>query len=160
MAVALEGISYGRDGTGWLRVFGGNSKGGEQPAQLLLVAMLIVSDWIASDASFFPLIDEKHIPDESAYPARVNRAMEKIVLSERWKPQEGWKYQDLCRERFGFGANAVQQAIAQIAGEVEGPGLFILEAPMSTGKTEAALAEGEILANRLKESGLAFFLPS
>ena len=131
-----------------------------KPAQLLLVAMLIVSDWIASNAAFFSLIDEEHIPDESAYPARVNRAMEKIALSERWKPQEAWKYQDLCRERFGFDANAVQQAIAQIAGEAERPGLFILEAAMGVGKTEAALAAGEILANRLSESGLAFLLPS
>lgn len=46
------------------------------------------------------------------------------------------------------------------AGEAAQPGLFILEAPMGMGKTEAALAASEILAEKRQEGGLAFFLPS
>ena len=131
-----------------------------KPAQILLAALLIVSDWIASSTTFFPLIDEEHIPDESAYPGRAKRAMEKMEFSGKWTPNDSWQYEDLYKERFDYDANAVQQAVAQIAGEAEQPGLFILEAPMGVGKTEAALVAREILAERMRESGLAFFLPS
>ena len=133
-----------------------------QPAQMLLVGLLIVADWLSSNTEFFPLIDVESDVDDSMYPARFERAAKKMKkFLGKWEPEEEWQYSDLVVERFGFGeSNGVQRVIAQAAGESEKPGLFILEAPMGVGKTEASLIAGEILANREGESGLAFFLPS
>ena len=133
-----------------------------QPAQMLLVGLLIVADWLSSNTEFFPLIDVESDVDDSVYPARFERAAKKMKeFLGKWEPEEEWQHSDLVVERFGFcESNGVQRVIAQAAGESEKPGLFILEAPMGVGKTEASLIAGEILANREGESGLAFFLPS
>lgn len=99
---------------------------------------------------------------ESAYPARSERAITRLDLPEKWAPNDEWQYEDLCCARFGFAAsNAVQQMMPKGGpGRRHQPGLFILEAPMGMGKTEAALAASEILAEKRQEGGLAFFLPS
>lgn len=136
-----------------------------QPAQLLLTALLIVADWLASNTSLFPLIGLDQTVTDAAYPQRVQHALqhaEKQHLAfTRWEPGDTWQYTDLCTERFGYpAANPTQRTMTQIAEQTEHPGLFILEAPMGIGKTEAALMAGEILASRLNQNGLAFFLPS
>lgn len=136
-----------------------------QPAQLLLIALLIVADWLASNTMLFPLLDLERTLTEAVYPQRVEQAMqrawERKLLFTRWEPDDTWQFADLCAERFGYpAANAVQQAMAQAAAQSERPGLFILEAPMGGGKTEAALIASEILAARQHQNGLAFFLPS
>ena len=133
-----------------------------QPAQMLLTGLLIVADWLASNSTFFPLMDVESACGGERDPARSERAIQKINLPRKWEPSDEWAYGELCCSRFEkiAEANAVQKAIQKAAGEAEKPGLFILEAPMGMGKTEAALAAGEILANRIGEGGLAFFLPS
>lgn len=136
-----------------------------QPAQMLLIALLIVADWLASNTMLFPLVDMERTMTEAVYPQRVQQAMrraeERKLLFTRWEPDDTWQFADLCAERFGYpAANAVQQAMAQAAAQAERPGLFILEAPMGGGKTEAALMASEILAARQHQNGLAFFLPS
>lgn len=136
-----------------------------QPVQMLLIALLLTADWLVSNKSIFLLIEEEQAAEGIDYPQRIQRGREKLRAFSRWKPGDDWKYADLCTERFGYeGANLVQQAIAQEAGGVNQPGIFILEAPMGVGKTEAALMAGEILGARLGEdkgvNGLAFFLPS
>ena len=133
-----------------------------QPAQMLLTGLLIVADWLASNSTFFPLMDVESACGGERISARSERAIQKINLPRKWEPSDEWAYGELCCSRFEkiAEANAVQKAIQKAAGEAEKPGLFILEAPMGMGKTEAALAAGEILANRIGEGGLAFFLPS
>ena len=54
----------------------------------------------------------------------------------------------------------MQRNILDIVGKSENPGLFILEAPMGEGKTEAALASAEILAAKLHKKGVFFGLPT
>lgn len=133
-----------------------------QPAQVLLTGLLIVADWLASNSAFFPLVDAENARGDERDPARSERAIRKIDLPRKWEPSDEWVYGELCCSRFEkiAEANAVQKTIQKVAGKAEKPGLFILEAPMGMGKTEAALAAGEILANRMGEGGLAFFLPS
>ncbi len=132
------------------------------PAQMLLTALLILADWLASSTAFFPLIAAGEAAADSAYPLRAERGLEQLAeFLTPWEPSDEWRYADIFQERFGYPEpNAVQQAIAQVAEEAEQPGLCILEAPMGMGKTEAALLAGEVLANRAGARGMAFFLPS
>lgn len=133
----------------------------DKPAQLLFSGLLIMGDWLASNTELFPLVDGQSAAGESLYPARSERAIARLDLPEKWAPNDEWRYEDLCCARFGFAAsNAVQQMMQKAVGEAAQPGLFILEAPMGMGKTEAALAASEILAEKRQEGGLAFFLPS
>ena len=57
-------------------------------------------------------------------------------------------------ERFSFEPNAVQSAVTEAAEEAVSPGIFILEAQMGAGKTEAALGAAEILASKTGCGGL------
>lgn len=132
-----------------------------KPAQMLLTGLVIMADWLASNTRLFPLIDSEITNIDGMYPQRGQRAIKKLDLPPVWTPSDEWKYCDLYSERFKFDrANAIQQSVCQVVSEAENPGLLILEAPMGMGKTEAALAAGEILAQRWGMGGLAFFLPS
>lgn len=132
-----------------------------QPAQILLAALLITADWLASNTAFCPLIAADTLLNKNLYPARSTRAISMIDLPKPWQLNDEWRYDDLCSARFDLEQpNAIQTEIQRIAAETQNPGLIILEAPMGMGKTEAALAASEILAERLGERGLAFFLPS
>jgi CRISPR-associated endonuclease/helicase Cas3 len=54
----------------------------------------------------------------------------------------------------------MQSAVEQAAAEIIEPGIFVLEAPMGSGKTEAALACAEIFADKTNRSGVFFALPT
>ncbi|MEG0494245.1 MAG: CRISPR-associated helicase Cas3', partial [Clostridia bacterium] len=130
------------------------------PAQVLLSGLLIMADWIASNESYFPYIDISQPCNTLCSAARVNTAWKALALPSIWSANNRWMQGDLYQERFGFSPNAVQTAIATVAQEVAAPGIFVLEAPMGVGKTEAALATAEILANRMGCTGLFFALPT
>lgn len=129
--------------------------------QVLLCGLLIVSDWLASDESKFPLIDTEEFPDGDVYPLdRFENAVDKIKLPDAWE-SESIKISDADFEHcFGFSMNEVQKNVIEAAENCNGAGLFILEAPMGIGKTEAALSAAEILAVKCEKDGLFFGLPT
>ena len=110
------------------------------PAEILLTGLLIMADWIASNPRYFPLIPVEELGDESFYPARVERAWQKFAPTLPWEVQEAAEDPAVFRERFGFLPNEVQQAMLEAVNNAQEPGIFILEAQMGVGKTEAALA--------------------
>lgn len=130
-----------------------------EKAQMILSGLLIMADWISSNTAYFPLL-----PVDEALPKydeeRADRAMQRLALPSPFYVNDYWKQEDFFPERFGFTPNDVQQKICRAAEEMESSGLMILEAPMGEGKTEAALAAGEILMEKFNLGGLAFFLPS
>lgn len=130
------------------------------PTELLLTGLLIMADWIASNPRYFPLIPVEELGDESLYPARVERAWQKFAPTLPWKVQEAAADPAEFRERFGFLPNEVQQAMLEAVNNAQEPGIFILEAQMGVGKTEAALAAAEVLAQRCGEGGIFFGLPT
>ena len=67
---------------------------------------------------------------------------------------------DYYRNRFGFLPRSFQQFIFDAIEGTAEPGIFILEAPMGSGKTEAALAASEELMAKKKLDGLFFGLPT
>lgn len=130
------------------------------PSEILLTGLLIMADWIASNTRYFPLIPVEEIGEEALYPGRAERAWEMFRPTLPWVVQQTADDPDVFRERFGFFPNEVQQAMLQAVDEVQEPGLFILEAQMGVGKTEAALGAAEILAQRCEEGGIFFGLPT
>ena len=94
------------------------------------------------------------------YPARVDRAWEKLALPFPWEAQPGIADPQEFAVRFGFAPNAVQRAVLEAVDTAAEPGILILEAQMGVGKTEAALAAAEILAARFGAGGIFFGLPT
>ncbi|KQB87176.1 CRISPR-associated nuclease/helicase Cas3 [Corynebacterium lowii] len=131
--------------------------------QQLITGLVIMADWIASNAEAFPMAIT------TTQEERVNNGMEAVVLTGPWRgevPELG--SEDLIdayyRATFGwpehFGARPIQKAIVQALDEVDGPCLIIVEAPTGEGKTETALAAAHIIAARTGAQGAVFAAPT
>lgn len=138
-------------------------------AQLLLSALVIVADWIASAEDLFPLFVWQQ-PWEASNAVqmsaeRAQRAWGKLELPLSWIPSLEWMQDDFFKLRFGknipdFAPRSAQQAAVAYAAGVVQPGILVLEAPMGSGKTETALAIAEIFAQKTERAGVFFALPT
>lgn len=129
-------------------------------AQMLITGLLVMSDWIASNTDYFPYIDiEERLNDEQC-EERVRRAWNKLSLTDSWYADFIADSDSFFEERFGFKPNSVQREFMNVVSLCNKPGIYILEAPMGIGKTEAALAATEILASRFGYGGMFFGLPT
>mgnify|MGYP001049354078 CR=1 FL=1 len=135
-------------------------------SQAIVTGLVIMADWIASNAELLPLVPRFKQPSEST-PTRVNRAWGQLGLSRPWRPASSPPHSsttDLLRGRFdkmtSAHANEVQELAVRAAREMPEPGLLIIEAVMGVGKTEASLLAAEILAERFGLSGLFYGLPT
>ncbi|MER5466463.1 CRISPR-associated helicase Cas3' [Streptomyces sp. NPDC002668] len=133
-----------------------------QTVQVLLTALVIVSDWIASNPDLFPYFPEDV---RRSSEERVAAAWQGLDLPAQWIPKEPVAdAQELFESRFGLPSGArvrpVQEAAVELARGMDEPGLMIVEAPMGEGKTEAALAAAEIFATRSGAGGVFFALPT
>lgn len=126
--------------------------------QMDLTAIVILADWLASDAGRFPY-DLSVTPEE-----RWAAGMETLDLAPPWEPTVDDDDVAMLETRFphlrGKSMNAVQKASLQIASEIAQPPLMIIEAPMGHGKTESALLAAERLASRFGTGGVFFGLPT
>ncbi|WIX85675.1 CRISPR-associated helicase Cas3' [Amycolatopsis sp. DG1A-15b] len=133
-----------------------------QRFQVLATAVVIVSDWIASNSDLFPFHDGR-LPELVESPARVQHALQVLRLPQPWRPQPV-DLESQFLTRFGLPPGAavrpVQAAACAAAGEMPEPGLLIIEAAMGEGKTEAALAAAEIAAARSGAGGVLVALPT
>lgn len=129
-------------------------------AQVLLSGLLIVADWIASNTAFFPLIPLEEYGDEGVYPERINSGWEQAAFPEGWHSEVKWMDEEEFGKRFGFSPNEVQNAMLEAVNNARDPGIFILEAQMGIGKTEAALGAAEILACKREAGGIFYGLPT
>ncbi|MDO0930167.1 CRISPR-associated helicase Cas3' [Streptomyces sp. TG1A-8] len=133
-----------------------------QPVQALLTALVIVSDWIASNPDLFPYFPDGASRDDQE---RLAAAWRGLDLPGPWRAEEPeGSAQELFASRFELPAGAeirpVQETAVELARKMETPGLMIVEAPMGEGKTETALAVAEIFAARSGAGGVFFALPT
>lgn len=129
--------------------------------QVLLSGLLVMSDWLASNQDNFGLMDEDVILSEKEYPReRLDNAIERLGLPDAWEAGQFRLSDEDFMERFSFPMNELQRAVIDAATGCNSAGLFILEAPMGIGKTEAALSAAEILAAKNEKTGLFFGLPT
>jgi len=128
-------------------------------AQLLLTAVVILADWIASNVDFFPY------GDHSATGERLSRAWERLDLARPWEaPAPPEDPEELFAGRFDLPQDArpteMQRKAIEAATLMAAPGVLIIEAPMGEGKTEAALAAAEVFAAKWGLGGVVFALPT
>lgn len=110
----------------------------------LLSGLTSVADWIGSGALFEdPSIDWRGKIVTAVDDAGFQRP---VCLT-------GLTFEDV----FGFQAHASQRALID---HVTGPGVYLLEAPMGQGKTEAALYSAYKVLEAGKATGIYFALPT
>lgn len=126
---------------------------------VLLSGLIIMADWIASNAYYFPLIgiEEEKVEDAEK---RKERGWDFWEQSDLWQPELNVEIDELYFNRFDFYPRVEQEIFSEVISEADEPGLFIFEAPMGKGKTEAALIGAEQLAAKTGRSGLFFGLPT
>ncbi|MDO5581640.1 MAG: CRISPR-associated helicase Cas3' [Planctomycetia bacterium] len=118
----------------------------------MVLALTVFADWLASDERF---LKNGQFPKET----EMEQNAEDILNDIEWissKPcQESCSFADLFGN--GFIPNEVQRQFFEIANE---PGIFIIEAPMGLGKTEAALWGALRLIQKGYHRGIYFALPT
>jgi len=133
--------------------------------QVLLSALVIMADWIASDDKKFRLLSlDGHV---IAHKERAKQAWGTLDLKPHWKPPERGNWDDIYCERFisntesEFKPRPLQETLIQtLQHDCLTPGIVVIEAAMGEGKTEAALAAAEMLACKKGCGGIYFALPS
>ena len=180
LGINFKANLYGNDENKWKRIRGnflewvleksGYAEVNDIPkltevGQILMTGLLIMSDWISSNDTYFPLLSVSEEGDEGYYPQRIEKAIGKLNLLKPWKSTTSCMGESVFKEYFGFLPRPVQKDFIQTIRELSSidtqkPGIFILEAPMGMGKTEAALAGAQLLANRTLAGGIFFGLPT
>lgn len=124
--------------------------------QVLVSAVVILADWLASNVDYFPY--------HSIGPGRVQRAIDAVRLPHPWRPSQPPDIDRLFTQRFphlsGLAPSPLQRAAVQAAESATSPPLIVIEAPMGAGKTEAAYLAAETLAHRFGSGGLFIGLPT
>lgn len=131
-----------------------------EQAQVLLCGLLIVADWISSNTRYFPLIPQNLFEFNEAEEDRVDRGWERLNFPEMWEPDINAMDMTVFMDKFGFVPNDVQHAVLDAVNHAKHPGLYIIEAQMGVGKTEAALAAADVLAERFGQDGIFFGMPT
>ncbi len=133
-----------------IEYFGGFPQEAECAYPALLSGLTSVADWVGSDEEFFPSDKPPAKKDDPAETARyaVNACGFPSVRMRR-----GLSFKDI----FSFDPHKAQQ---QFIEKIEGPGTYVLEAPMGVGKTEAALYAAYRLMEKGHHHGFYFALPT
>lgn len=131
-------------------------------SQMLLSGLLIMADWIASNATLFPLLAPEEEPIVQLSDKRAERAMETLNLPGPLDCTHPIADPEEFQERFSLPSlpYPMQQMVLQIAQDTIFPGLMMIEAQMGTGKTEAALAAAEQFLQKTGAGGVFFGLPT
>ena len=112
---------------------------------------ITVADWIASGGYFGNLLQNHSFSKDDlkkkAYEAVHNAGF--IPLSIK----QGLQFEDI----FGFSPRKIQSDLFE---SVSSPGVYVLEAPMGLGKTEAALYAAYKMLEKGLASGIYFALPT
>lgn len=128
------------------------------PCQMLITGLLIMADWIASNTYYFPLLPYDQPMSIQSHYDRADTAWEKLAFTDLLNISPlntNW-----FKELFGFQPNSVQKMMMDAISRNPVPGIYILEAPMGIGKTEAALAAAELLIQKMGLGGIYFGLPT
>jgi len=122
-----------------------------------LAGLTSVADWIGSDERFF--LPEGRTGDEDAY-SLARTALETIGFQKtEFVPNLSFHdlFHDVEKPEIRWVPNEMQE---KTLATVSGPGVYLIEAPMGMGKTEAALWAAYQLLVSEKATGIYFALPT
>ncbi|MBO4335519.1 MAG: CRISPR-associated endonuclease Cas3'', partial [Desulfovibrio sp.] len=120
------------------------------PCLWSVAGLITLADWIGSDEEFFPA--DKSLSDDELQ-GQAREAVTRIGLGMP-NVRKGLSFEELFSNMTPYPMQlACQEAIA-------GPGIYVLEAPMGMGKTEAALLAAYTLLQRGLAQGIYFALPT
>lgn len=132
--------------------------------QVLVSAIVILSDWIASNPELFPYELAASPSGCVDQQSRTEAALSALALPGPWRAGPPLPVEALFTQRFklppGSSPRPIQWSAYEVAMTVPNPGLIIIEAGMGEGKTEAALAAAEVLAHRTGAGGCFIALPT
>lgn len=131
-----------------------------QDQQILLLGLVMMADWLASNETYFPLI-----PIDDSYQDINEKKRIKIGLSRwsketKWQPQTDFDIDTYFKDHFNFKPHALQKEMLETIKAIKKPGLILIEAPMGAGKTETALTASEILSAKCHTNGIFYGLPT
>lgn len=126
-----------------------------------LTGFVTFCDWIGSNTEWFPLHSGSPLGDRFT-PASARDGAEEALDLIGWHRRAvspGLSFSGLFSrsEPVQFSPRPLQETLIALADQ---PGLYIVEAPMGVGKTEAALAAGYRRWTEGDERGLYFALPT
>ena len=130
------------------------------PVQMILTGLLMMADWIASNASYAPLLQMEDTGKELDAEERCSQIWMNLNFPDQWMPSCWFMDDEMFQERYGFFPNEIQRQMVSAVENTVSPGIYILEAQMGVGKTEAALSAAEVLASKWQCEGLFFGLPT
>jgi len=123
-----------------------------------LAGLVSVSDWIASMEEQFPAAPgTTELHDYAQRAGRQAGSAVRALGWARWQPPADPVE---FRELFPFEPNAMQRTVVDLADELSGPALVIIEAPTGIGKTEAALYLADRWAHSHQQRGLYVAMPT
>ncbi|HMO10905.1 MAG TPA: CRISPR-associated endonuclease Cas3'', partial [Actinotalea sp.] len=159
--VVYLGVGNLLDGKAWTRL--------PTLAWSLVLSLVVVADWLASNDELFPLTPvggDRPLPQpDGDETSRIDAAFARLAFPRPWQPRPvDLDVGVLLAERFALPADTaarpVQSAALRAARDLATPGLLIIEAPMGEGKTEAALLAAETFAARVGSGGVFVALPT
>ncbi len=134
-------------------------------AAVALAGFISVADWIGSIEEYFPYAVSPD-SDPYAFDARTYADLS-VKRAEHALRELGWLANGTLSSTTTFESlfpgivpNPLQRAAIDAASGLSEPALFIVEAPMGEGKTEAAMYLAQHFAERLGQRGCYFALPT
>jgi CRISPR-associated endonuclease/helicase Cas3 len=114
--------------------------------------LITIADWIGSDENYFSATRNSAPVSLDATRIKARAALQQINL-ECPQLAPGRSFHDL----FGSPPYSLQESTLAM---IQSPGVYVIEAPMGAGKTEAALAAAYQLISTGQANGLYFALPT
>ncbi|MBF6266003.1 CRISPR-associated helicase Cas3' [Nocardia farcinica] len=131
----------------------------DRALQLQLSGLVVMADWIASDETHFPGIDDLGRAGIEEARKRAARAWAELGLRRGWGRIVEPSMEDFER-RFGEAPRQSQRVTLECAARMPCPGLLVVQAPTGEGKTKAALMAAEVLAARFGMDGVFVGMPT
>lgn len=127
--------------------------------QLQISGLIVMADWIASNARHFGGVDELDQVTLDAARERAWKAWRDLGLRGGWGAISV-SGPEAFQDRFGQDPRTSQSLVLRAAQQMAAPGLMVVEAPMGEGKTKAALLAAEVLAARFGADGVFVGMPT
>ncbi len=121
----------------------------------LVTGFITFSDWIGSNEDFFPLAKPARLKHETNLTKATEQAKDALKQLHWGRPIPTTNQE--FTQLFPFSPNPLQTGLLKAA---DSPGLYIIEATMGMGKTEAALALAAQRWASGDEQGIYFALPT